>query len=143
MPEDVLERHALGVLVRELRGEGLVAEGGQVAAHLSFFLGPAGLQRVERRKVALRGQRGDRDPFMEPQAPHDLGRERMRERAVKTSLAEASGSLELLSTHLRRRLQHAGVGPVAVVVEQRYLLLGHGITRSNRYARRSGFMPGE
>src|SRR2546430_5572168 len=38
VPEDVFERHALRVLVRELRGEGLVAEGGQVAAHRPLFL---------------------------------------------------------------------------------------------------------
>src|SRR5213593_1952053 len=43
VPEDVLERHALRVLVRELRGERTVGERRQIRAHLSLFVGPAGL----------------------------------------------------------------------------------------------------
>src|SRR3989442_10468213 len=64
VPQDVLERNALGGLVVELCAETVVGQGREVGAHLALFLSPPGLQCVERRELALRREGGHRETFL-------------------------------------------------------------------------------
>ena len=75
--------------------------------------------------VIFVGQSRERDALGAAQAPDCLGAQNMHQRPAHAAMTQPGGRNELIEREFGRRVQHARIRPVVVVVQRENIILVH------------------